>query len=550
MKIGLLGVLITQVLVTYSMYGQTKIDTFFIDLIETHGIPGISVAIIDDGSVIYNAAHGVKANDTNKPVDTQTIFSAASLSKQVFTYAVMKLVESGSIDLDRPLYQYLEFKDLMHDERHSKITARMVLSHSSGLPNWRNGKLELQFDPGEEYQYSGEGFVYLGKVVEHLQQKEINQVINELVFIPLGMSNSGFTWQDTFETNFAPPHDFMGFTLPKRKRRKSNVAASLQTTAEDYSKLILAVLNESELRESTINEMLSEQIGVPNWSTLHWGLGWGIQRTKKGKAIWQWGDNGTFKAFTINYLDTKKGIVFLTNSENGLRIVPDVVKYILEDECPAFKMVDYSLEDEPYQALLKRILQDEYEEGIAEFLHENQNHHDTALISQYQMKRIGFRLTRERRFNDAKKVYMSNINAYHSFDSYVQYANCTLKSGDFESAKTYYQKAKELKPDNHRINVLLSQLEPDSIQANVIFRLRQTHYTYSNLITIAGDFNKWNPLMHLFIKQNGEWVCRLKLNPGTYHYKLVIDGVWTLDPENPNAELDDNENINSVLVVE
>ncbi|MEM6629590.1 MAG: serine hydrolase domain-containing protein, partial [Bacteroidota bacterium] len=190
MKIGLLGVLITQVLVTYSMYGQTKIDTFFIDLIETHGIPGISVAIIDDGSVIYNAAYGVKANDTNKPVDTQTIFSAASLSKQVFTYAVMKLVESGSIDLDRPLYQYLEFEDLMHDERHSKITARMVLSHSSGLPNWRNGKLELQFDPGEEYQYSGEGFVYLGKVVEHLQQKEINQVINELVFIPLGMSNS------------------------------------------------------------------------------------------------------------------------------------------------------------------------------------------------------------------------------------------------------------------------------------------------------------------------------------------------------------------------
>ena len=99
-------------------------------------------------------------------------------------------------------------------------------------------------------------------------------------------------------------------------------------------------------------------------------------------------------------------------------------------------------------------------------------------------------------------------------------------------------------------NTILTQLEPDSMEANVTFRLRQTNYMYSNLITIAGDFNNWNSISHPFIKQNGEWVCKLKLEPGTYHYQLIIDGVWTLDPENVKTELDDGDNVNSVLVVE
>ena len=538
------------VLITHGLHGQTKPGVFFDELIESYGIPGISVVIIDDGKVVYNNAHGVKSNDSKQPVDTQTIFSAASLSKPVFAYAVMKLVESGDFDLDKPLYEYLEYEDLQHDERYKLITARMVLSHSSGLPNWRNGKLELQFDPGEQYQYSGEGFVYLMKVIEHLQKKEINHVMEELVFQPLGMSRSSYTWEDRFESNFAPPHDFMGFTIPKRKRSSSNVAYSLQTTAEDYSKLILAVLNAEGLKKKTVDKMMSAQIKVANWDNLYWGLGWGIQNTKKGKAIWQWGDNGTYKAFTMTYPGVEKGIVFLTNSENGMRITPEIVKYVFDDECPAFDMIDYSTKDKPYQALLRKVIERGYDDAIVEYLDEEQIHHDTTLISQNQMGRIGYRLMRESRFEDAKKIYKSNIAAYSSYNSYVQYANCCLKSGDFDEAKIYYLKARALRPDNKRINTLLSQLEPETIQANVTFKLRQTNYMYSNLITIAGDFNDWNPLMHPFIKQNGEWVCKLKLDPGKYHYKFVIDGVWTLDPGNPNAELDDNENINSILVVE
>ena len=542
-------VILLTVLLVYSLHSQTKRAQFFDGLINAHDIPGLSIVLIEDGKVVYNSGHGVRSNDTKVPVDTRTIFSAASLSKPVFAYAVMKLVESGVFDLDRPLYQYLEFKDLAHDERYKRITARMVLSHSSGLPNWRNGKLALQFDPGKQYSYSGEGFVYLGKVIAHLQQKEIGQVIEELVFQPLEMSNSSFSWQDRFEANFAPPHDFMGYPIPKRKRRSSNVAASLQTTAEDYSKLILALLYDIERKKPTTIDMQSAQVAVPAWDNLHWGLGWGIQKTKKGKALWQWGDNGTYKAFTITNLTTRKGIVFLTNSENGLRIVPELIRHEWDEECPAFDMIDYSTKDQPYQALLRKIVKNGYDDAIVAYLDQSQAHHDTNLIRQHQMRRIGYRLLREGRFEDAKKAYRSNVVAYPFYNSYLQYADCCLKSGDFDEAKTYYLKASALQPDNQRIITLLSQLDPSTTQANVTFKLRQTNYMYSRLITIAGDFNNWNPMIHPFVKQNGEWVCRLELKPGRYHYKFVIDGVWTLDPENPNAELDDNENFNSILIV-
>lgn len=548
MNKSIIGFLV--VLLTHGLNGQSKTAAFFEELIESNDVPGISIVIIDDGKVVYTKGHGVRSNDTKKPVDTQTIFSAASLSKQVLAYAVMKLVDSGDFDLDKPLYQYLEYEDLQHDERYKLITARMILSHSSGLPNWRNGQLTLKFDPGHQFSYSGEGFVYLGKVLEHHQQKEIDQVIKELVFLPLDMTNSSFVWQDRFEANFAPPHDFLGYAIPKRKRRTSNVAASLQTTAEDYSKLILALLNGSELNEATISDIFSEQVAIPDPKNLYWGLGWGIQKTKKGKAIWQWGDNGTYKAFTMTYLNSKKGIVYLTNSENGLRMVPDVVDYLFNDDCPAFEFMDYSTTDKPYQALLRKVIEVGYDNGITGYLDKNQKHHDTTLISKHQMQRVGNRLMREGQLEDAKKAYESNLVAYDSYNSYVQYADFCLRSGDFDEAKTYYLKARGLRPNEERINTLLSQLAPESIQANVTFKLRQSNYMYSNLITIAGDFNNWNPLMHPFIKQNGEWVCKIKLPPGRYHYKFVIDGIWTLDPENPKAELDENENINSVLEIE
>ena len=527
-----------------------KTEGLINELIEKHGIPGISIAVIEEGKVSYNAGHGLRSNDSEAQVDTETVFSAASLSKPVFAYIVMKLVETGDFDLDKPLYEYLPYQDLEHDERYKQITGRMVLSHSSGLPNWRRGQLKIEFEPGDRYQYSGEGFVYLMRVIEHLQGKQINEIAQELVFEPLGMSRSSYVWEDRFESNFAPPHDFTGLTIPKRKRRSGNVAYSLQTTAADYARLMLAIMKAEGLTQQTIKAMLTEQIGITDWESLGWSLGWGVQQTAKGKAIWQWGDNGTYKAFTISYPGDKKGLVFLTNSETGMRMIPTLIKHVFDDDCPAFDMIDYPLEDRPDQALLKSILENGYDQAISGYLQRGTDHHDTTLINANRMGRIGNRLMREGRFDDAQKAYFSNVKAYASYNSYLRYADFCLRSGNHEEAKTYYQKASELRPENERLTTILTQLNPESIEANVVFKLRQLNHLYARHITVAGDFNGWNTITHPFVKKNGEWVCRLKLAPGRYQYKFVIDGVWTLDPENTLAELDDNENINSILVVD
>src|SRR5215213_10010662 len=164
-------------------------------------IPGLSLALIRDGKIVFTQGFGVKNSQTKEPVDGDTIFEAASLSKPVVAYAVLKLVDAGKLDLDVPLNKYLPGNyDAGDDARINQITARNVLSHTSGFPNWRqprNAKtLPIFFTPGERFSYSGEGFVYLSKVVEHITKMKLEDYIRRTVFEPLGMTASSFEWQE------------------------------------------------------------------------------------------------------------------------------------------------------------------------------------------------------------------------------------------------------------------------------------------------------------------------------------------------------------------
>ena len=145
-----------------------KLDEFVESKIRELNIPGISLAVINDGKVIYHKTVGFANLQGNLAVNSNTIFEGASISKPVFAYFVMTFVDDGLLELDTPLYKYLPYPDIAHDERYKKITARMVLSHRTGFPNWREDeedkRLRLKFDPGTEYYYSGEGYQYLAKV--------------------------------------------------------------------------------------------------------------------------------------------------------------------------------------------------------------------------------------------------------------------------------------------------------------------------------------------------------------------------------------------------
>ena len=201
-------------------------------------VPGLSLAVIRAGKIVETKALGVRDISTGAPVDENTIFEAASLSKPVFAYAVLQLVDDGMLSLDTPLSTYVP--DFVKDDpRAASITVRNVLRQSSGLPNWRSSSTPLKtyFPPGERFSYSGEGFVWLQRVVEKITSQPLNDVVTRLVFDPLDMKRSSYVWRADFEADYAAPHDFQPAPGNKRRPSKAGSAATLQTTAADYAAL-------------------------------------------------------------------------------------------------------------------------------------------------------------------------------------------------------------------------------------------------------------------------------------------------------------------------
>lgn len=308
-------------------------------LMKKAGVPGIAVAVIRGGRTTWVHGFGVKNAKIGQPVTAKTVFEAASLSKPVFTYGVLKLVDEGKLGLDVPLTTYLPKPYIDGDERLSKITARIVLSHRTGFPNWRDDRsLLIYFMPGERFSYSGEGFIYLQRVVEHITGKPLNAYLTEAVFTPLGMSNSSFVWRPDFDVLTATGHDADGKPAELDKPKEAGAASTLNTTAKDYALFVDAILNGKGLKPSTLHEMETPQVAIdPECricikqkpkelsKNVFWGLGWGIQREDGRIALWHWGDNGVFKAFVMADPKSRSGVVLFANSQNGLDIAQPIV---------------------------------------------------------------------------------------------------------------------------------------------------------------------------------------------------------------------------------
>ncbi len=319
----------------------SDLESFVPELMEHAEVPGLSIAIIRDAEIIWHGAYGVRNINTKEAVNDSTIFQAASLSKTLFAYAVLRMVEKGEFDLDTPLSDYFGAAYIKNDDRVHRITPRMVLSHTTGFPNWRqprDGDLKMHFSPGEKFSYSGEGYVYLQRVVEKLTEKSFNDFMTESVFKPLGMRHSSYEWREVYASNLAVGHGEFGVPIDRDPMTKGNAAFSLYTTAIDYAKFMIAIMKGSGLAKETIREMLSPQIHLnedclnctqnttSNLSDLNaWGLGWGLQLTDEGTSFWHWGDQGIFRCYTVAFQEQKMGMVYFTNSENGLAIRDELV---------------------------------------------------------------------------------------------------------------------------------------------------------------------------------------------------------------------------------
>jgi CubicO group peptidase (beta-lactamase class C family) len=437
-------------------------------------VPGLSIAIIRNGKVLWHHGFGVKNTETKEPINDNTVFEAASLSKTVFAYAVLKLVENGKLDLDTPLNKYLPATYIENDNRLSQITARRVMSHTTGFPNWRpNGKaLQIYFTPGERFSYSGEGFVYLQKVVEHLSGMSLDEFMKRTVFEPLSMTSSSYVWQEKYDLLKAYAHDSEGKLAGRGKPSEANAAASLHTTALDYAKFVSAILQRKGIKEATVQEMLRAQIKVDETcavcferpalgkfsSAIAWGLGWGLENTTNGNSFWHWGDNGNVKSYVVAFDKSKTGIVIFSNSANGLSIVDEIMNSLVGDKQTALKWLNY----EPYNSPTKTLLRDILTRGeiaINEHLKHRKNPAQDKL-NESQINWIGYQLLGRKRYSEAIKVF--EVNAVHfpkSSNVYDSLGEAYLKAGDIDLAIKNYQKVIELNSQNTNAADILKRLQ-------------------------------------------------------------------------------------------
>ena len=325
-------------LLNFNQNKAPEIDRFIQSYQKRYHIPGVSLALIEDGKVAYAQTYGVRNTATQVPVDENTLFEAASMTKPVFAYAVLRLMEKGIIYLDKPLYQYLPNKDIEYDERYKLITARHVLSHRTGFPNWRHqnkdGKLDLKFTPGTQYSYSGEGFEYLKRVVEKITGKGVEQVLREEVIQPLGLYHTYFSKNDTLVKLAATGH-FKKRVSTDKIPEQPGMSYSMYTEARAFSRFMLALLDQHGLKPETYAEMLSAQSNFP-WEEKekpiyksHLGLSLFVRESPDGLVFGHQGSNGDFNCNFEVYKDAKMGYAVFTNASTAGPLIRDLPEFLI-----------------------------------------------------------------------------------------------------------------------------------------------------------------------------------------------------------------------------
>lgn len=322
-----------------------QIDQFVKDWQAYYDIPALSIALIRNNKVFYENHSGIQNHISKKSVDNQTLFEAASITKSVFAVMVLRLAERGIIDLDKPLHEYLAFPNIENDKRSKLLTARIVLGHQSGLPNWAwngpgtwegAGDLQLQFDPGTKFGYSGEAFNYLGRVIEHVTGKDMKTLFEEEIEKPFDIKDSYFYYTDEQESRFALGHMHQ-YPILKKKVGIPSPASSLCTNASLFKGFALGLMNEKSMKPATFNLIYEpytlldkeDKIYDPNIHQ-HVSHGFFVQKTKHGKLIGHGGNNGDYDCKFAYNPEQKFAYIIFTNSNLGDEFIRALEQFLLQ----------------------------------------------------------------------------------------------------------------------------------------------------------------------------------------------------------------------------
>ncbi|MBA3532004.1 MAG: beta-lactamase family protein [Ardenticatenales bacterium] len=320
-----------------------------------HKVPGLSVAVINEGRIEWAKGYGVLEGDNEEPVTTDTLFQAASISKPVAALGALLLVEAGKLGLDEDVNTYLRgwrVPDSEHSAE-SKVTLRTLLTHTAGLtvhgfrgyaadeevPSTlqvldglapaNSDPVRVDVPPGTLNRYSGGGYTVLQQLIEDVSGQPFAEFMRENVLAPLGMESSGY--EQPRATNLAATgHREDGSPIVGRWHRYPEMAAAgLWTTPSDLARFAIEI-QRSLAGES--NKVLSSEM-TQQMLTAHlsnWGLGPEVGGEGDTRRFLHGGSNEGFRCYFTAYCSNGQGLVAMTNSDSGSPLIMEVMRSVAE----------------------------------------------------------------------------------------------------------------------------------------------------------------------------------------------------------------------------
>ncbi|MBN1821194.1 MAG: beta-lactamase family protein, partial [Prolixibacteraceae bacterium] len=289
--------------------GSSPVTFDFLGRMEHYKVPGMSIAVVKDGKIVWTEGFGIANTETGSKVDTNTLFQAGSISKPLAALAALKLVEEGKVNLDEDVNTYLKTWKLPDNKYTSeqKVTLRLLLTHSAGItvhgfPGYRQDekfptinevldgkgntdKIRVNKIPGTEWRYSGGGYTIMEKLVEDVSGMPLEEYMAKFILKPMGMNNSTYEQplpQDLYSQASAA-YDQKGELIKGWWHNyPEQAAAGLWTTPTDLAKYcieiqeILAGKKKGVLKKEMVEDMLTKHLN-------NWGLG--VSLTGDGESL-------------------------------------------------------------------------------------------------------------------------------------------------------------------------------------------------------------------------------------------------------------------------
>jgi CubicO group peptidase (beta-lactamase class C family) len=355
------------------------------------------------------------------------------------------------------------------------------LSHTTGFPNYRQGKLAFFFSPGTRYAYSGEGIGLLQFVVEQVTNTGLEKLAVKRVFKPLGMTMSSFIWRERFEANFAVGHDITEFPIDNFGRwQQANGGGSLLTTISDYAKFIVAIMQQTGLNDDIWKTMLTPAIRIksthqfPTLSddttdkydqiALSYGLGWGLFTSPYGKAFFKEGHGPGCQNYNVNFIDQKTSIIIMTNSDNGEKIFRDLLEKVIGDTFTPWEWERYVPYHQVEPLSIGRYLYDiilfqNIDKAIETYKRISKSVSKKSFIfSETELNSLGYQMIKENKLDEAIKLFELNAQEYpESANVYDSLGDVYQRNGQMHLAIEYYQKSLKMNPDNKNAREILQK---------------------------------------------------------------------------------------------